>query len=173
MPEKLIGVGDGQRIEISPGKYFEVIETPGHTKCSISYLLQPGGILFQGDSAGIIEKDRSIKPLFLSGYGDSKTSIKKLLALEAEALAFPHNRCIRGKTRVETHLKSALARMEELKDKIIRLLEGGKNVIGIAELIHDEDFPNPTLLGPREARTINFEALVKVVSKEFNIEPRK
>jgi glyoxylase-like metal-dependent hydrolase (beta-lactamase superfamily II) len=157
---------EGDRIPVDKECYFEVFLVPGHTKCSTAYLLQPQKILFPGDSVGVVERDRSIKPMFLSSYTNYVQSLEKLLLLEAEVLCFSHNRLIKGKERVNTYLKDSLNRAVEVKDEIIAILQDCDDVPQIAKLLLRSLFSNPTLTGPEEAMLINFEAMIKSVQKE-------
>ncbi|MCP5104730.1 MAG: MBL fold metallo-hydrolase [bacterium] len=165
--ENLEAVHDGDTIRVDDQSYFEVIETPGHTKCSVAYLLHPDKILFQGDAAGVLETDGSIKPLFLSSYKEHENSIKKLIAAGAEILAFPHNRFIKGKEKVEEYLQASLARTQGVKEEIRKLLRQEPDITKIADAVYRREFPKPSLMGPKEALVINLEAMVKAVQKEF------
>ena len=91
-PRDIHAVGENDLIPLSAGHYLEVFETPGHTRCSISFFLRPESILFAGDAAGVVEKNGKVKPLFLSSYTQYEASLEKLLGLEAEVLALAHNR---------------------------------------------------------------------------------
>jgi len=164
--QNLEGVSEGDKIPVDDGCYFEVIDTPGHTRCSVSYLLHPDKILFPGDSTGVIEADSSIKPLFLSSYLDYIHSIEKLGSLDVELLAFPHNPFIEGKEKIRGHMEAALKRAIDIKDKILGYLEEETDISKIADTIYDNEFPAPTLFGPKEAMLINIEAMIKAVSKE-------
>jgi len=164
--ENLSGVKEGDRIHVDDTTYFEVIETPGHTRCSISYLLHPWKILFPGDSTGVLEQNGGQKPLFLSSYTAFVNSLEKLLAQDVDVLALPHNRVIKGNEKVKEHLNGALARTINLKNIIIEYLKKGDEIPQIAEAIFRLEFPKPTLLGPKEALMINFEAMIKSVKKE-------
>jgi len=159
-------VVEGERIPVDGDAYFEVIETPGHTKCSISFLLHPWKILFPGDATGVLEQDGAVKPLFLSSYRDYENSILKLVGLGAEVLAFPHNLIIKGKEKVSEHIERSLLRTRDIKDKIIGFLETEKDSEKIAETIYLQEFPKPTLLGHKEALMINLEAMIKCVKSE-------
>jgi glyoxylase-like metal-dependent hydrolase (beta-lactamase superfamily II) len=166
--EKLEPVSDGDTIPVGDG-YFEVIETPGHTRCSVAYMLHPERILFQGDTAGVLEQDGSIKPLFLSSYNEYENSLKKLIAAEAEVLAFPHNRFFKGRDKVRRFLEKSLARTQSVKEMVLELLKKEEDITKIAEIMYDREFPRPSLMGPKEAVMINFEAMVKTLQKEFPI----
>ncbi len=164
--ENLRPLREGDRIPVDDSFYFEVFDVPGHTQCSAAYLLHPQRILFPGDSVGVLEQNGTIKPLFLSSYLQYEHSLEKLLTLNAHTLAFAHNRLIKGETTVKTHLQNSLARTRQTRDEIIRLLHTGDPIPIIAETLFHQEFPKPTLLGPKEALMINLEAMVKTVQKE-------
>ncbi len=163
---KMRGVGEGDKIPVSGDRYFDVFATPGHTKCSTSYLLQPEGVLFPGDASGVLEQTGGFKPLFLSSYTNYTDSIRKLIELNANILALPHNRYVKGAAKVKQHLEGALTKTEETRDLILGFLKEEPDVAKIAETIYRKEFPKPTLMGPREALMINLEAMVKSVAQE-------
>lgn len=82
-------VKDGDKIEIIPDTFVEVIETPGHTPGSICFLgdgyLVAGDVLFEG-SIGRTD--------FPGGsYSDMMKSLNKLIQLPEDTLVLPgHNR---------------------------------------------------------------------------------
>lgn len=166
-PRHIRAVGENDRIPLPGGQFFEVLETPGHTRCSISFLLRPEGILFPGDAAGVMEKDGKIKPLFLSSYTQYERSLEKLLALDAEVLALAHNTAVKGKARVRKFLAASLAETRKLKEKILDRLGRSQDFGRIAERLLAEEYASPTIMGPREALTINVTAMVKSVFYEF------
>lgn len=159
-------VSGGYRIPVDQQHDIEVIDTPGHTKCSVSYLLHPEKVLFPGDATGVLEQDGTVKPLFLSSYNEYEQSLEKLSGLEAEIIAFPHNRPIVGKDRVKKHMEASLKRTREVKLAILNYLEKEEDIAVIAERLCNEEFPKPTLLAPREALMINMEAMIKAVRGE-------
>lgn len=168
MLQNLSPVKEGDRIEVSDGRFIEVFETPGHTQCSASYLLHPEKILFPGDAAGVVETDGSVKPLFLSSYKNYEESLIKLINIEADVLAFPHNRYLRGKDTVADYLARSLERTRQTKDEILNMLAKTDDYDVIAEELMKKEFPKPTLLGPREALMINFKAMANAVNREFS-----
>ena len=161
--ENMEMVKEGDKIPVDSGSYFEVIETPGHTKCSASFLLYPDRILFHGDTAGLRERDNSIKPLFLSNYDEYEDSLKRLIDIEAEVLAFPHNRFIKGKEKIKTFLRNALERTRHVKEEIVKILQEEQDTKKVAEILYEREFPEPSLLGSKESFIISLEAMVKAV----------
>jgi glyoxylase-like metal-dependent hydrolase (beta-lactamase superfamily II) len=166
-PRAIRAVGEHDFIPLPGGQFFEVYETPGHTRCSISFRLQPENILFPGDAAGVMERDGKIKPLFLSSYSQYERSLEKLLALEAEVLALAHNTAVKGKDRVREFLSASLAETQRAKENIIARLAHSQDFGRIAERLLAEEYISPTIMGPREALLINVTAMVKSVYYEF------
>jgi glyoxylase-like metal-dependent hydrolase (beta-lactamase superfamily II) len=166
-PAHIRAMGENDAMKISDSQSIEVYETPGHTRCSISFLLKPENILFPGDAAGVIEQTGKIKPLFLSSYGLYEKSLKKLLTLDAELLALPHNTAIKGKNKVQEFLQNSLLETIKLKEKILLALQDTTDFALIAENILSQEYTFPTIMGPREALLINVTAMVKSIFHEF------
>jgi len=162
-------VKEGDQIPVDSRRYFEVIETPGHTRCSASFLLMPDRILFPGDAAGVLEKNNKVKPLFLSGYSAYLSSIRKLVRLKAEILCPPHNTCIRGSNRVQEHLLRSLEVSEILKMKIEKALKSGMTIKETTRNIMETEFHLPVVEGPKKAFDINLTSMVRTVCRETGI----
>jgi glyoxylase-like metal-dependent hydrolase (beta-lactamase superfamily II) len=164
--KRLSVVSEGDVIEAENSVRFRVFETPGHTKCSVSYLLEPDMILFPGDALGVMEKNGIVRALFLSSFQSHESSILKLMATPAEILAFPHNRPVRGRERVQERMEKVLVRGREIRDKIVSLLNESSDIPAIAGKFLDDEFKTPTIMGPPEAFRINLEAMVATVLRE-------
>lgn len=162
----LQAVKEGDTIPIDSGSYFEVFESPGHTKCSVVFLMQPGRILFTGDALGLIDDKGRIRPLFFSNYSQYEDSLKKLARLDAEVLAFPHNKFITGKERIKKHLDDALAQTQEVRDLILTFLKAEQDYAEIAAAIYEQEFADTTFIGSRETLMDNIEVMVKIISRE-------
>lgn len=166
-PCRVRGVKENDIIELSQGQMIEVFETPGHTRCSVSYLLMPENILFPGDAAGVVETNGKIKPLFLSSYSQYERSLEKLASIKAVTLALPHNLAVRGKDNTREFLSRSLMETRKLKEVIIAELEKSGDFEQIAEKLLEMEYFSPTIMGPREALLINVTAMVKNVFYEF------
>ena len=167
MPENLNAIHDGARIQVAQNQWLQVYETPGHTRCSLSFFLHPEKILFPGDAAGVMEKDKKIKPLFLSGFSQYVASIEKIRALNAEILALPHNQAIRGRKNVEIFFSRSIRETYKLKNKILKELQASCDFEAIAEKLFAQEYVLPTINGPREALLVNLTAMVKAIYHEF------
>jgi glyoxylase-like metal-dependent hydrolase (beta-lactamase superfamily II) len=166
-PKNIHGIDENEMIGLSMGQTIEVFETPGHTRCSLSFLLKPDNILFPGDAAGVVEKTGKIKPLFLSSYTQYEKSLKKLMTLKAVILALPHNHVVRGEEKILEFLSKALDETHKLKEEILAWLRKSDDFAMIAENILEREYDSPTIMGPREALLINVTAMVKSIYYEF------
>jgi len=165
--KKLTYLHDNETIAIDEVRSLTAVETKGHTQCSMSYFLLPDRILFPGDASGVLEKNGEIKPLFLSSYNKYIESINKLITLDAEILALPHNRFISGKDKIKRHLENSITVSDNLKSSILQKLNSGNDIKTIAGNLLPELFAKPTVTGPQEAFKINLQAMVKTIKKEF------
>ncbi|HDP95085.1 MAG TPA: MBL fold metallo-hydrolase [Candidatus Aminicenantes bacterium] len=164
--KRLEALKENDRLDLDDKHWIQVYETPGHTRCSLAFLLYPEKVLFPGDAVGVVERDGSIKPLFLSDYGAYEASLEKLGQLDAECLCFAHNRVLRGKERVKSFLAASLERTRQVRDVIRQRLDAGMEREEIADVLYAEEFPRPTVMGPREALIINLRAMVLAVERE-------
>jgi glyoxylase-like metal-dependent hydrolase (beta-lactamase superfamily II) len=166
-PHNVRAVRENEVLELSKGQSIEIFETPGHTRCSISFLLKPENILFPGDAVGVVEKNNKIKPLFLSSYTQYEQSLQKLMLLNADILALPHNNAIKGECKVREFLADSLDETQKLKTEIVLALQNTQDFNLIAENILNRDYTFPTIMGPREALLINVTSMVKSIFHEF------
>ncbi len=85
--DQVIGEGD----EISLGnRAFTVLETKGHTDCSLSFLLKPDSILFTSESTGILERLDYVHAPILKSYEDAIKSLEKCKKCKARRIVLPH-----------------------------------------------------------------------------------
>lgn len=162
-------VNESDIIPITSNRRIKVIETPGHTKCSVAFLLQPEKILFPGDATGLMEPNGTIRPLFFSKYMDYENSIKRLIKLEAHILALPHNHFIKGKDKVLQYLNRSLEVTQSTGREIADHLSRGMNSSEIAEILYTQKFASASFMGPREAVMINLRSMVKSVSMGLSV----
>lgn len=65
-------------------------ETKGHTDCSMSYALEPLGILFASESTGLIETGFQICTPILKSFDDAFRSLEKCRSYGAKHICLPH-----------------------------------------------------------------------------------
>ncbi|MBQ6401688.1 MAG: MBL fold metallo-hydrolase [Firmicutes bacterium] len=83
-------IEDGETVSLGEEK-VTALATPGHTDCSMSYCLQPAGILFTSESTGILEgKDYVHTPCLKSFVQAVNVSMPKCRAANPRYLCLPH-----------------------------------------------------------------------------------
>ena len=71
-------------------EYIKAIETPGHTNCSMSFLIMPMGLLFSSESTGILEGEDYVHTPCLKSFIQGIASAEKCRAIDARHLCLPH-----------------------------------------------------------------------------------
>ena len=82
-------VKDGDQISIG-FEYFAVLETPGHTACSMTYVLEPAGIMFTSESTGVLKNPQCVETSALKSYQDTIVSAEKCKTYHAKQIICPH-----------------------------------------------------------------------------------
>lgn len=76
---------------ISLGKeQIRVLETRGHTNCSLSFGLEPERILFLSESTGVVIDEDTVISSTLKNFEDTEMSIKKCKSYRANGFIVPH-----------------------------------------------------------------------------------
>lgn len=160
---------EGDKIEVGD-VVFDVLETPGHSECSLSFHQRQRGILIISDATGYYMPERNEWwPNYFSGYGVYVDSIRRLAALEAETLCLSHNGAIRGKDDVAAYFEGVLASTEAYHARIIKEIKGGKPFRELAEQLGTEIHAKTGLL-PVDFFQKNCGLLVKHSMKHEGIE---
>jgi len=156
---------EGDRIPLSGGLYCEVIETPGHTRDSISYFLPEPGVLVTGDAAGACEGGFMHSP-FLTSYEDYMASLEKLFRVRPAALCIAHSGILSGGD-VPRYLEEAAAAARAYKQMIERYLNEYSGDEGkVVERIAAEEYDSRTgHIQKRRPFILNLEAKVSAVVK--------
>lgn len=82
-------LSDGESVSLGR-ESLRVWETPGHTNCSVSYMLEPWNLLFTSESTGIIEGRNYIHTPCLKSFMQGLSSADKSRALGARYICLPH-----------------------------------------------------------------------------------
>jgi len=72
------------------GLSVEVLETPGHTRDSVSYFIPELELLFINETPGVMMTDGKVYPTYLTSYTDTINSINKCRCLKYKHLSLPH-----------------------------------------------------------------------------------
>lgn len=82
-------VGEGDEISLGD-ETIKVIETKGHTDCSLTYAIEPMGLLICSESTGLIESLDYVNTPILKSFDDSQISMAKCRDYHARYICLPH-----------------------------------------------------------------------------------
>lgn len=85
-----IVMNDGEVIDLGSGETLTAYETKGHTDCSMSYFVQPHGIMFASESTGVLENENKMHTSVLKSFDDSFVAAHRLKELPVKSLVVPH-----------------------------------------------------------------------------------
>jgi len=156
--DRLIREGDTIAVE---GGGFTVLETPGHSECSLSFHDPERGILIISDATGYyIPQHDYWWPNYFTGYATYLESMRRLAGLGAEVLCLSHNAVVTGAEDVRAYFDGAIAATEAYHRRIVEGAKAGKSVRQIAEELGAEVYEQTPLL-PLEFFQKNCGLLVK------------
>ncbi len=157
---------DGDELDFGEGWKVRVIETPGHTRDSLSYYIPRIKTLIAGEAVGIYNHNK-IQPEFLSSYNDYMTSLEKLATLDIDILAMAHLHILTGDD-ARTHIRRSIESTVSFRDRIENYLDkfsGDREKV--VEAIFSEDYDETKALQQdKKPFLLNLNAKVRVVAEE-------
>lgn len=81
---------NGQAIDLGAGERVVAYETKGHTDCSMSYFIEPCGLLFASESTGVLESETVMHTSVLKSFDESFVAARLLKELPINYLVVPH-----------------------------------------------------------------------------------
>lgn len=142
------------------GITIKVIETPGHTKCSLAFYTN-NETLFASESTGTMGKNGNIYSVILSSYPGAIESIHKCQEINPTEIISPHFGFVPERYK-QDYWQKCLLSVEESKDFILKLADQGNNQEEIlAE--YEKHFYDETyqLLLPTDAFRINIQSMIE------------
>lgn len=103
---------------------IRAFSTKGHTDCSMTYALEPDGILFTSESTGVLESSSYMHIPILKSYKDSMESLEKCRKYPVRVLISPHYGVVPG-FFTEDYWEMFRQGAEDKKDFIRELYENG------------------------------------------------
>lgn len=165
-------IGDGDTVAVDK-MVFTVIETPGHSDCSLSFYEGTESILIISDATGYYMPDQGFFwPNYFTSYANYLDSIRRLAALSTEVLCLSHNAAIKGANAVRAYFEGAISATQAYHDRIVTLAKTGMTVKEIAEQLGGEAYEKIQML-PVEFFEKNCSLLVKQSLKHEGIKPEK
>lgn len=164
LTEKQIDVdkilADGDTLTVGRRK-FNVLATPGHSDCSLSFYESETRLLIVSDATGYYIPDCGyFWPNYFADYGAYLESIRRLATLDVEILCLSHNAAVKGVQAVKAYFEGAAAATEAYHERIVADTAAGKAPDEISRQLGIEVHEKTQLLGV-EFFQKNCELLVK------------
>ena len=152
---------------------LNVLETFGHSDCSLSLHEPKRRVLLVGDATGYYIADHAYWwPNYFTGYETYLASMRRLAELDVEVLCLGHNAVIQGTDDVAAYFRDAIAATRQYHGRIVDDAKAGKTVRQIAEQLGLEAYEKTPLL-PLEFFQKNCGLLVKQSTRHEGIEIEK
>ncbi len=149
-------------------EYFTVIETKGHTDCSLAFGLEPEHILFASESNGVYLNRQYIHSAILKSYHDAMESADRCKAYDAKIIVSPHYGIVPADmTKKYFELSKESARLE--KELILYLRDHADSFDELLEMYTDifwcEERNNEQ---PKGAFLANATPIINTILREFD-----
>ena len=113
---------------------WNVLETPGHSDCSISLYEPTRQVLIISDASGYyMPAPGTWWPNYFSDYATYLRSLERLAALPAEVLCLSHNGVVCGAGAVRHYMAGAIAATRDYHERILAETKAGKPSRQLAE----------------------------------------
>jgi len=156
-------------IKAGKGIEINVIETPGHTRDSISYYITPHRALFFGEAGGVPDADGYIFPQFTSNYEQYINSLKKLSSYEVDFLFLAHGGVLTGED-LKGYFKRAIDESIRFRERIISLLyENNMDIESVAMQIVKQDYNPEKITQAKKPYELNMIAMVRAIAKNIEL----
>jgi glyoxylase-like metal-dependent hydrolase (beta-lactamase superfamily II) len=130
---------DGDTIEVDEGVAFQVLETPGHSDCSLSFYEPNSKVLIISDATGYyLPQANYWWPNYFTGYGAYVDSIERLASVGADVLCLSHNAVVQGADDVAAYFQGTLDATRQYHDRIMGETKAGKSTREIAQTLGEE-----------------------------------
>jgi glyoxylase-like metal-dependent hydrolase (beta-lactamase superfamily II) len=168
--DRLLQEGDSITVN---GTSFQVLETRGHSDCSLSFFEPGGKILILSDATGYyLPGANFVWPNYFSDYAAYVTSMRRLSGMDAEVLCLSHNAAVRGAEAIRAYFRDNLAATERYHQRIVAEVKAGRPTRQIAEQLGAEVYAKTQLL-PLEFFQKNCGLLIKQSLKHEGVTVEK
>ena len=155
---------DGDVISLGE-ETITALETKGHTDCSMSFGLEPLGLLFTSESTGILEGIDYVHTPILKDFDDAMDSMKKCMEYGAKYLCISHFGMLPEDFN-DTYWRMLRESSQEKLDFIRDMKESGLTMDEMLDQYVDRYWtPAKEQEQPKEAYIINSRAILKAILK--------
>ncbi len=157
-------VSEGHTIDLG-NLTVSILETPGHSSCSISAYVPELKALFPSDGGGIPHKD-TIIPAGNSNYTQFQESLNKLKTLEVDYLCADHGGFITDE-EARSFIKHSIIAAKQFRSLMERVYKRTKNIDATTkELVDHRYTSDPDYFLPRKILEGVYRQMVKHIAGE-------
>lgn len=126
-------VTNGDSIELGCGQHIQAISTPGHSRCSMSYLVEKDGLLLVSDALGEIITPTNFLPLVFDDAISYRNSLEILATIRPRIVGLGHHGLLMDSLgeKAAEHAMESLSVLTEVVHK--RSLDGNDELIHLTE----------------------------------------
>lgn len=166
-------IKEGDTIDVGGQASFSVIETPGHSYCSLSFYEASRKVLIISDATGYYMPELKYWwPNYFADYGKYISSMERLAKYDTEVLCLSHNGVIQGAEEIRNYFADAIADTKEYHQRIIDEIKAGKDFRQLAGELGSEVYEKTQLL-PLDFFQKNSGMLIKRSLKHEGMEQKK
>lgn len=149
-------------------KQIQVFETPGHTNCSLTFLLEPEKILLPSETIGVYAGDGLMLTGMVKSCRETIESIEKCRNIKANQIISPHFGLVTD-CEIQDYWNIALETVNRNIDFIFEKIKEGALFEEILEE-YTKEFYSDTVSKeqPREAFLLNAQHMIHNIIKELN-----
>lgn len=157
-------ISDGECINLG-NMHIKVLETLGHTQCSLSFLVNHE-MLFASESTGYMSKTGKVYPSFIVSCRDAIASIHKCQKTNASFIISPHYGLVSNKSAAD-YWSDCLLAIQKTKEFVLNLSEQGydeEQILLSYEQSFRDDYSRQEQ--PRHAFCLNAQNMIQTVLRE-------
>ena len=156
---------DGNVVDLGGEMTVRVLETPGHTRDSLSFFIEPLRAVVVGEALGVVQIDGNICPEFLTDFKAYVDSALKIINTDPEVIIMPHGPSLTGDD-ASTFLDGVLAAAYAWKDMIAESLHDTQGDIDLSTQRLFDRLYDPSRIGQEmNAFRTNLRAKVACIEK--------
>ena len=158
-------VKEGDRIDLGGGVRIEVYNAPGHSRCSLAFLLVPDQAIFSGEAMGYYNGAGKVLSEGLSEFQAYLDSIEKMGRLPVKTICLPHNGVLTG-NEAQGYFKTAHESGVKFRDEVREFFAQSRSDEDIIRHYIDQDYKGLIRLQPELVFRQNLTAMLKAIRKE-------
>lgn len=164
-PEIDVALKEGDIIDPGGGLTIRVLGTPGHTRDSLTYYIDPIGAVIPGEALGVVQLDGGICPEFLTDFNSYVASAQKIIAKDPLIILMPHGPSL-TKDDAKEFLEGVIPAAYTWRDIILECLhESGMDINTASERLFIRLYDPSIISQEKNAFRVNLRAKVSCIAR--------